>query len=329
LTSVNAVRNGFPEIPLHYKFTSCANPDPQGPLEKSSQPECDMNGVVSGFPENIFRNSVYNSFCAEVSKDTRKSVDWIVDKEGTRVNSGQKRSLRISGRTPPPSAVGPNAYKDYTIQLKWTPKEGAGRCPESCTDALMGIANSGCKFPATRPRADGNTFVTDSIPGGHIGGQSNIMVDRSKHDIGCGTYEVVINIPGSHPTVWPRKCYETDEFGRHEDVHEKDVERVAGVFCDVIDHQATMGPGDKPITKVAYSSGGGGTPFDWPNGGVGNVQSNLLFEVGWDNDCPNPAPGEKTNIRDPTGGAQLCKDLLFNNYKRCKSLPICLERVVA
>lgn len=132
-------------------------------MEKSSPPECDMNGVVSGFPENIFRNSVYNSFCAEVSKDTRKSVDWTVDKEGTRVNSGQKRSLRISARTPPPSAVGPNAYKDYTIQLKWTPKEGAGRCPESCTDALMGIANSGCKFSATGPRPDGNVVVTDLI----------------------------------------------------------------------------------------------------------------------------------------------------------------------
>ncbi|KAF9877524.1 hypothetical protein CkaCkLH20_05224 [Colletotrichum karsti] len=115
---------------------------------------------ASGLPWTIFageKHTLTEQFCAEVEKNRMSKLRWIVDTEGHKL-----RTMSLRRRAPP---VTPDTYKDYSVELGWSPKPLG--CTKSCIDAYKFIAMGDC---------------------GHYGGQQNEMgVDGSWTDA-CGTY---------------------------------------------------------------------------------------------------------------------------------------------
>ncbi|KAK7954781.1 hypothetical protein PG988_015475 [Apiospora saccharicola] len=73
-------------------------------------PAIDCPGDLSDFPGNVFykEKGVTAKFCAEVEKNAKKPLEWMVNSFGD-----QAKALRA--RTPPPN---PDGWKDYRIILK-------------------------------------------------------------------------------------------------------------------------------------------------------------------------------------------------------------------
>lgn len=100
-------------------------------------PECNMDDA-SGLPYNVFQG-VYGQFGDEVDKGG-SALKWIVDSHGNRIPP-KKRDLQE--RTPPPN---PDTYKNYMIDLMWSPLDTGATCTKSCSEAYGLLANGQCKL---------------------------------------------------------------------------------------------------------------------------------------------------------------------------------------
>lgn len=135
----------------------------------------------SGLQWDVFYGPRYNlvsQFCKQQLQDEANPLNWKVDINGDELSP-------IQDRSPP---VTPSTYKEYEVQLSWTPQESfvTGSCSESCAKTYQDIAQSYCK----RAEAHRAYIVhADSLStGGHAGGESNSMAKNGTWDIGCGRY---------------------------------------------------------------------------------------------------------------------------------------------
>jgi hypothetical protein len=113
-----------------------------------------MQGIVTSFPENVFRAGLTDKFCAERDKKPDAALEWTVDSKGNLIPAPSKRLRRrrglvgvethnIDARSPPPN---PDAYNEYSVKLSWRPQPPFMGCHLTCHDTMMKIANSPCKL---------------------------------------------------------------------------------------------------------------------------------------------------------------------------------------
>lgn len=129
-------------VPWTFSFTESQVPTQTA---KPPAPKCNMDDA-SGMPFNVF-NGVYGSFCSEIGKDQKKEAKWTVDSRGNQASQAARRFAELLTRTPPPN---PDTYRDYKVDLKWTPAQGDAACAKSCEDAYALIATSPCEYPIER-----------------------------------------------------------------------------------------------------------------------------------------------------------------------------------
>ncbi|KAK1506525.1 uncharacterized protein CCOS01_16577 [Colletotrichum costaricense] len=130
----------------------------------------------SGLQWDVFYGPRYNlvsQFCKQQSQDEANSLSWKVDINGNELSPLQDRS--------PP--VTPSTYKEYGVQLSWTPQASfvTGSCSRSCAKTYQDTAQSYC---------------------GHTGGEGNSMAKNGTWDIGCGRYSwSITEVNHSPPTT--------------------------------------------------------------------------------------------------------------------------------
>lgn len=129
-------------VPWTFFFTESQVPTQTA---KPPAPKCNMDDA-SGMPFNVF-NGVYGSFCSEIGKYQKKEAKWTVDSRGNQASQAARRFAELLARTPPPN---PYTYRDYKVDLKWTPAQGDAACAKSCKDAYALIATSPCEYPIRR-----------------------------------------------------------------------------------------------------------------------------------------------------------------------------------
>ncbi|GKT48486.1 uncharacterized protein ColSpa_08667 [Colletotrichum spaethianum] len=202
----------------------------------------------AGLPWKIFagsEHSVTGQFCQEVEKSRKTKLSWIVDVEGNKQSN--KPLMR---RVPP---VKPDTYKDYMVQLEWSPKDGSLGCTKTCTDAYKWIAMGEC---------------------GNYGRQRNEMVMEGSWMDGCGTYAWTIIPPKPVPkketrskTKGPLKCYAESDFPGHKKVSQGDkgLKEAVDWACDRLNELQEIRPGQK-WDNSAHK--GGKSPYklsvEWP-----------------------------------------------------------------
>ncbi|KAK8016932.1 hypothetical protein PG993_015121 [Apiospora rasikravindrae] len=247
-------------------------------------PAKDCPGDLSEFPGNVFYKDkgVPAKFCAEVSKDTKKPLEWMV-------NSYGEQAKRLGARTPPPN---PDTWKDYRITLMWNPREGENDvCSEDCTGAFDAFRGSECN---------------------PTGGFGQTMKLNATVDVECGRYSYQIQAPPKPPTKpSPPKAPMTVESvqcrdkptSHHGDVSHGGQDRWAKWVCSDKNgwNGVKLKAGDKPLSW---------TPTQESRDAL------LTYKVSWVDGCVTDVDFQ--SVSEPVKGAS-CYQIFRDNYIKCKN----------
>jgi hypothetical protein len=285
---------------------------------EAKEPVCNVDGVITEFPENVFRLGVYQKFCEEVSRAQDKELTGMVDSRGNQIPNREKfvsrtdRRVHVGIRSPPPN---PDTWKDYRIQLRWQPGQATDTCADSCAEAMVSIANSPCKFfystrslPITLP---GCVFINrQTRAGGHTGRQSNTMTQDISYDVGCGTYSVFVDSPPEPPPqdpYWPQdqKCHERFPYEPPVTVDSEEQARRAKEFCDSLSTRVIKADEDEGMELQLF--GNLGFQVLWYNRKWSPLRPCTLYK---EQSVAKPLPHDDTVT---------CYKLMRENYENCKS----------
>ncbi|KAK2054178.1 hypothetical protein LY76DRAFT_608605 [Colletotrichum caudatum] len=98
---------------------------------------CILINDPSGLHWDVFYGQKYNvvsQFCSQQGRDEANVLSWKVNINGNRQPAIEERSQPVT----------PNTYKDYRVNLRWTPNKDfvSGSCPKSCLQTYQDIAQS-------------------------------------------------------------------------------------------------------------------------------------------------------------------------------------------
>ncbi|KAK2002951.1 hypothetical protein LX36DRAFT_666781 [Colletotrichum falcatum] len=223
-------------------------------------------------------------------KSTATEIPYNNPKWGLRMVVDSKGTSRIPNpqlhkRTPPANQ---STWLDYNFDLRFKPETGAeagAECKVTCEDAFAAFPASKC---------------------GQNGGQGNSMARYGEYEAGCGkfSYQITKVTPSK---LGAQKCYETNNFGKHEDVSKDFQKQYIGWACV-----------ETALPKNKIRKGDKSSFIHW------NTTTNRVlyqYNIYWADGCSlDNGQGEASPAQPlEEDKKSTCTNLLIGDYENCNN----------